>query len=80
MNKIEELFNPLIDAFDMFLNIDEKEIGCLTEREHERFLADRNYYSQLFVEKLNGDMEQLVKAFFRHDEKVQRLSHEHTNE
>lgn len=61
MNKIEELFNPLIDAFDIFLNIDEKEIGCLTEREHERFLADRNYYSQLLVEKLNGSMEQLAK-------------------
>ena len=61
MSRIEELFNSLIDAFDIFLNIEEKEIGCLNEREHERFLADRNYYSQLLVEKLNGDMEQLTK-------------------
>lgn len=61
MSRIEELFNSLIDAFDIFLNIEEKEIGCLNEREHERFLADRNYYSQLLVEKLNGDMEQLAK-------------------
>lgn len=61
MNKIEELFVPLIDAFDIFLNTEQKEIGCLDEKEYARFLADRNYYSQLLVEKLNGTMEQLVK-------------------
>lgn len=61
MTKIEEVFVPLIDAYDVFLDVDEKEIGCLNEREHERVLADRNYYSQLLVEKLNGNTEQLVK-------------------
>lgn len=61
MNEIEKLFNPLIDAFDTFLQTDEKELGCLNEIEYERALADRNHYSQLLVEKLNGTMEQLVK-------------------
>lgn len=67
MSKIEELFIPLIDAFDTFINIEEKENGCLNEIEHERVLADRNYYSQLLVEKLNGSMEQLVKE---HQQKI----------
>lgn len=61
MNRIEELFIPFIDAFDVFLNVDEKEVGCLNEREHEKLIVDRNYYSQLFVEKLNGTIEQLAK-------------------
>lgn len=61
MSEIEALFIPLIETFDTFISIEEKEIGCLTEREHERVLADRNHYAQLLVEKLNGNMEQLVK-------------------
>ena len=61
MNKIEELFTPLIEAYDTFLRIDDKELGCLNEIEYKRALADRNYYAQLLVEKMNGTMEQLVK-------------------
>lgn len=51
MREIKELFQQLIDAFDKFLDIEEKEIGCLDDKEHARFLADRNYYSELLVKK-----------------------------
>lgn len=51
MSKKEGIFKELIDAFNHFLDVDEKEIGCLTEKEHERMCNDVNYYSDLFIRK-----------------------------
>lgn len=60
MNQIEELFTPLIEAYDTFLRIDDKELGCLNEIEYKRVLADRNYYAQLLVEKMNEMWESII--------------------
>lgn len=49
--KMEIMFSDLINAMDDFLDIEESEIGCLTEEEHERMIDDRNYYSDLFLQK-----------------------------
>lgn len=49
--KLKIMFSHLINAMDIFLDIEESEIGCLTAEEHERMIDDRNYYSDLFLQK-----------------------------
>lgn len=49
---IKFLFLTLIDAMDVFLDAEENEVGCLTEKEHSEILAMRNRINDIFMKKL----------------------------
>lgn len=52
MQMIKFLFLTLIDAMDVFLDAEENEVGCLTEKEHSEILAMRNRIDEIFMKKL----------------------------
>lgn len=52
MQMIKFLFLTLIDAMDVFLDAEENEVGCLTEKEHSEILAMRNRINDIFMKKL----------------------------
>lgn len=57
--EIEMLFAPLFKEFDIFFKRDEKEIGCLDERQHKKMMAIYNDVAMLYMQVLNGECEQL---------------------
>ena len=59
--EIEMLFAPLFKEFDIFFKRDEKEIGCLDERQHKKMMAIYNDVATLYMQVLNGECEQLLQ-------------------
>lgn len=55
MKKIELLFKALLKAFDIFFNEEEKEVGCLTNKEHKEIIQMRNRIDDIFMQKLNSN-------------------------
>lgn len=48
MTGFDELSNKFIDDFDFFLDIEEREYGCLSDEDHQRLTSDRNDYVNIF--------------------------------
>ncbi len=57
--EVESLFAPLFKEFDIFFKKDEKDIGCLDERQHKKMMAIYNDVATLYMQVLNGECEQL---------------------
>lgn len=52
MTGFDELSNKFIDDFDFFLDIEEREHGCLSDEDHQRLTSDRNDYIRIFQRTL----------------------------
>lgn len=61
MNEIENIFNELINAHDIFLSDEERKIGCLTAEEHSNFIKIRNYIDDVFMRVINAEGKQPKK-------------------
>ncbi len=56
--EVESLFAPLFKEFDIFFKKDEKDIGCLDERQHKKMMAIYNEVATIYMQVLNGEGEQ----------------------
>lgn len=61
MSEVDLLFKPLIKAMDDFLDMEERDYGCLSNEEHNKFLKMRNYCAELYGRKATPKIEHSSK-------------------
>lgn len=61
MSEVDLLFKPLIKAMDDFLDMEERDCGCLSNEEHNIFLKMRNYCAELYGRKAAPKIEHFSK-------------------
>ena len=49
--EIDELFTPMLNAINDFIEKDEQEVGCLSDREHKTTIKIVNWFARLYDTK-----------------------------
>lgn len=57
--EVEKLFEPLFKEFNVFFKREENEVGCLNGKQHKKMMSIYNDVDTIFMQVLNGEVEQL---------------------